>query len=209
ISGVLTPGGVGTILLPETTGTADAWAVGGGVKFNVPMLGAKDYVIVQAAYSEGVLSYVGQGINGGFNLNGDNNALEHYIGPAFDAVVLPGGSFDKTKAWSVTGGFEHWWAPKWRSSLYGAYGKLEYSDAASAVLQPLFAGTAVGSSASWSYSQIGSRTVFTPVENLDLSVEVMYNNLQGAFATAPGSANTYGDKDWVSGIFRVQRNFYP
>jgi hypothetical protein len=34
----------------------------------------------------------------------------------------------------------------------------------------------------------------------------MYNRLDGAWAT--GTAQ-FGDKDWVSGIFRVQRNFYP
>ncbi len=31
--------------------------------------------------------------------------------------------------------------------------------------------------------QIGSRTVWTPVKNLDLSVEVMYNNLNTAYDT--------------------------
>ena len=57
--------------------------------------------------------------------------------------------------------------------------------------------------------QIGSRTVWTPVPNLDLSVEVMYQSLQTAFGGLSGSATTYGtfeDKDWVSGMFRVQRN---
>jgi hypothetical protein len=63
-----------------------------------------------------------------------------------------------------------------------------------------------GSSANWSYWQVGSRTVWTPVTNLDLSVEVMYNKLNTAFAT--GTA-VYADKSWYSGIFRVQRNFYP
>jgi len=37
----------------------------------------------------------------------------------------------------------------------------------------------------------------------------MYNHLDGAYRDgAPGTA-TFGNKDWVSGIFRVQRNFYP
>jgi hypothetical protein len=34
----------------------------------------------------------------------------------------------------------------------------------------------------------------------------MYNSLDGAWTSG---TTTYGDKDWVSGIFRVQRNFYP
>ena len=63
--------------------------------------------------------------------------------------------------------------------------------------------------------QIGSRTVWSPVKNLDMSVEVMYNSVNTAYAgaaTGPGGAfgfDQYEDKDWWSGIFRVQRNFYP
>ncbi len=78
--------------------------------------------------------YVGLGVNGGFNLT-NNDATSHAIGPAFDAVLTAGNSLDKTKAWSVTGGFEHFWSPQWKTSLYGAYGKMTYSDAASAVLR--------------------------------------------------------------------------
>ena len=95
--------------------------------------------------------------------------------------MTAGNNLDKTKAWSVTGGFEHFWSPQWKTSLYGAYGKLTYSDAASAVLRP--AAALLGSSANWNYTQVGSRTVWTPVANLDLSLEVMYNHLDTAFAS--------------------------
>ncbi len=176
-----------------------AWAIGAGLKFNVPMLGHGDYVIVQGNYSVGVLSYVGQGINGGFNLN-NNDGTFHSVAQAYDAVFVNGG-LDRTSAWSVTGGFEHFWAPQWKTSLYGAYGQLNYSDAASTVL----AGGVTGVSADWNYGQIGSRTTWTPVSNLDLSLEVMYNRLNTAFGNVAG----FEDKDWFSGIFRVQRNFYP
>jgi hypothetical protein len=88
--------------------------------------------------------------------------------------------------------------------LYGAYGKLEYSAAASAVLVQNQTGAAAGSSANWSFWQVGSRTVWTPVTNLDLSIDVMFNNLDTAFTGA-----TVGDNSWWSGMFRVQRNFYP
>ena len=91
------------------------------------------------------------------------------------------GGLDLTTAWSVTAGYEHFWVAQWKTSLYGAYGELHYSDAASAVLLP--AGALLGSSANWNYAQIGSRTVWTPVANLDLSLEVMYNHLNTAFAT--------------------------
>ena len=185
----------------EATGTG--WAFGGGLKLNAPMIGHGDYVQAQVSVSEGATMYSASGANGGFNLT-DNNGLTFLQGPSTDAVVTPGNNLDKTKAWSVTGGFEHFWSPQWKSSLYGAYGKMTYSDAASAVLRPATA--LLGSSASWNYTQVGSRTVWTPVANLDLSLEVMYNHLDTAFASG---TSAFENKDWMSGIFRVQRNFYP
>ena len=178
------------------------WAFGAGLKLNAPMLGKGDYAIAQFTVSEGATLYSGSGMGNGFALTSNNGATLHQ-GIASDAVIT-GNGLDKTKAWSITGGFEHHWNTQWKSSLYGAYGKLEYSDAASAVIRPATA--AVGSSANWSYWQVGSRTVWTPVTNLDLSVDVMYNHLDTAWATGTG---TYDDKNWVSGMFRVQRNFYP
>ena len=184
------------------TNRDSAWAGGAGVKVNLPMIGHGDYAIVQANYSDGVLSYAGQGINGGFNVT-NVDATVHSIGPAVDAVLV-GTSLDKTKAWSVTGGVEHFWNGKWKSSLFGAYGEVRYSDNASAVLA---GGVAPFPSANWAFGQIGSRTVWTPVPNLDVSLEVMYNSLKTAQSFNP--ALPVEDKNWVSGIFRVQRNFYP
>ena len=187
----------------QTDSDATGWAFGAGAKFNVPMLGKGDYVQAQFTYSKGALLYSGSGINGGFSAtNSDGTVL--YNGPAYDAVLTGANTLDLTTSWSVTGGYEHFWNTQWKTSLYGAYGEVSYSDAASAVVRPANAGA--GTSANWNYWQIGSRTVWNPVANLDLSVEVMYNNLNGAFESAGG---VYDDKSWVSGIFRVQRNFYP
>ena len=77
---------------------------------------------------------------------------------------------------------------------------MKYSDAANLIV----GGTAT-SSANWNYWQVGSRTVWTPVTNLDLSVEVMYQKMDNDLTNTA----TVGSNDWWSGIFRVQRNFYP
>ena len=187
----------------QTTATASGWAFGAGAKANLPMLGKGDYVQAQFTYSKGALLYSGSGMNGGFaNTNSDATTL--YSGPAFDAVVTGTSSLDLTTSWSITGGYEHFWNTQWKTSLYGAYGQVRYSDAATAVIRPATA--AAGTSANWDYWQVGSRTTWTPVTNLDLSLEAMYNKLDGAWKSAGG---VYDDKGWVSGIFRVQRNFYP
>ena len=187
----------------QTSADASGYAFGAGLKFNVPMLGKGDYVLGQFTYSKGANQYAGSNMNGGFaDSNSDGTVL--YVGPSFDAVVTGTGSLDLTTAWSITAGYEHFWNSQWKTSLYGAYGEVSYSDAASAVIRP---GTAAaGTSANWNYAQIGSRTTWTPVANLDLSLEVMYNRLDGAFESAGG---VFDDHSWVSGIFRVQRNSYP
>jgi hypothetical protein len=184
------------------TANAYGYGLGAGLKVNLPMLGKGDYIITQVNYGKGAMSYPAGGNGTGFILSSNNGAVNH-LAPTYDAVFVNGG-LDLAKAWSITGGFEHYWVPTLKTSLYGAYGKETYSAAASAVLAP--ANALAGSSANWAYTQIGSRTVWTPVTNLDLSVEVMYNKLNTAFAT--GTA-VYADKSWYSGIFRVQRNFYP
>ncbi|HEY6025995.1 MAG TPA: porin, partial [Pseudolabrys sp.] len=155
-------------------------------------------------YGEGATDYVGSGLPAVQTVTSGTfpGITNSSVGVANDATAVgvtatDPGSLDLTKGWSFTGGYEHFWNPQWKTSLYGAYGKLEYSDEASTVL-----GGTTG--ANWSYYQIGSRTTWTPVQNLDLSLEVMYNNMSTSFSNLG-----FVDRDWVSGIFRVQRNFYP
>ena len=177
------------------------YAFGVGAKINLPMLGKGDYIQGQFTWGKGAIDYVGSGLGQAQTVvQGGNTSF----GPAWDSVGTAVGSADLTEGWSITGGYEHNWVPGWKTSLYGSYGKLEYSAAASATLQAVNAGTTVGSSANWSYWQVGSRTVWTPVTNLDLSVEVMYQNQNTAF-----TGTAIGDNSWWSGMFRAQRNFYP
>jgi hypothetical protein len=209
----------------QATSSATGWAVGGGVKFLTPFTGANDYFIAQVEYGEGAMNYIAsnsaaggaaaESLRSGFPIV--TNAA---VGAIFDGVVAGplgagGTGVDLTTGWSITAGYEHWWVPTWKTSLYGAYGEMKYSQNASFVIgvaNGLSAATAAGASANWSYWQIGSKTVWTPVPNLDLSVEVMYNKLEGGFGglATPGATPTiFGNKDFVAGQLRAQRNFYP
>jgi hypothetical protein len=212
-------GAVGAL---QTTSSATGWAVGGGFKFFLPMIGKNDYVIAQVAYGEGATNYIGSNfgvggaalaLSGGFPTVTNTALGLVFDGVAFGAAGAGTTGVDLTTGWSVTAGFEHWWVPNWKTSLYGAYGQLEYGQDAStglALAQGIAAVPASTASANWSYWQIGSRTVWTPVPNLDLSVEVMYNKLEGGFNGLTGTGGViFGDKDFVSGIVRAQRNFYP
>jgi Porin subfamily len=177
------------------------YALGAGLKVNLPMIGKGDYIQGQFTYGKGAIDYVGSGLAQTQTVKQSGTTA---YGPGWDAVVTGAGAADLTTGWSVTGGFEHFWVPAWKTSLFGSYGKLEYSTAASAAILAGVTGTTAGSSANWSFWQVGTRTTWTPVANLDLSVEVMYQNQDTAFAGA-----AVGDLDWWSGMFRAQRNFYP
>ncbi|HET7848844.1 MAG TPA: porin, partial [Pseudolabrys sp.] len=69
----------------------------------------------------------------------------------------------------------------------------------------------------WSLWQVGSRTIWNPVENLDVGLEVMYSHVRTAFSGGVTNAAigahpagaTIDDNNVWSGIFRVQRNFWP
>jgi hypothetical protein len=68
---------------------------------------------------------------------------------------------------------------------------------------------------------VGSRTVWNPVKNLDIGVEVMYTKIhqnmdpsQVLFNFGGGGNRAAGlyapsDEGVVSGMLRVQRNFWP
>ena len=192
---------------------ATGWAVGAGIKINAPMLGKGDYFIAQAGYTEGAINYIMSGNTGKGGANyyfiGDTNSAG--FGSVYDAVnTLIAGVTDLhlTTGWSVTGGYEHRWNPNWKTSIYGAYGKIEYNSVATPFVAALAAAPCFSTDcADWSHWQVGTRTVWTPVENFDLSVDVMYNELNSAYKNPLVPA--IQDQSWWSGMFRVQRNFFP
>jgi len=184
-----------------TNGNKVGWAVGGGVHLNLPWAKG-DTFTVQAAYAKGALDYILAGIQTGgtfVSQNGTNFAFWNQ----FDAVVNTGGGLELTSGWSVYAGAKHNWSPMWNTSIYGGYAAVTFNSTAAAVLNG-----GAGGNPDWNVAQVGSRTVWTPVRNLALSVDVMYNHVGSA--QAQGGANVTGsDVGWFQGMFRVQRNFWP
>jgi hypothetical protein len=165
------------------------WAVGGGLKLNLPWAKG-DTVTAQVAYAEGAMKYLGSGLSN-FLIGSDGTFA---YGPGVDAV-WNGTDLDLSTGWSVVAGADHHWNAQWKTSLYGGYGDFSMSD------DPLLP----NNFGDWKFWQVGSRTVWTPVQNLDLSVDVLYNHIDTAFGDNPA----FEDKGWWQGMFRVQRNFWP
>jgi hypothetical protein len=182
-----------------TYGEDVGWAVGGGLKLNLPWAKG-DVIHMQAAYAKGALDYVLAGVPGAFIVSNDGTSIGY--GTTYDAVGT-GTDLELTEGWSVGAAFQHSWNSMWKTSLYGGYGQVDYGAAATAVVN----GGGTGDP-DWSFAQIGSRTMWTPVQNLQLSVDVIYNHVGSG--SAQGGATVVGsDVGWVAGIFRAQRNFWP
>ncbi|WP_170181698.1 porin [Phreatobacter stygius] len=197
----------------NAAGDKFGWAVGAGLRLNLDMLARGDVLWLQAVYADGALDYAfgtaNQGgdrgtISGAGNLAGVN-ALNSNLRDAVVANNLGGvpvvgnASIQTTKAWSVAAGFRHFWTPALRSSIFGAYSDIN---------QPA-AGVGLSDIKYWN---VGVNTIWSPVRNLDLGLEVVYHNINartqagGVPAITGGGVARGQEGAWV-GTFRVQRNF--
>ena len=43
-------------------------------------------------------------------------------------------TFNLTTAWNVNASYEHFWSPRWRTSIHGGYAEVKYGDQANAIL---------------------------------------------------------------------------
>jgi Porin subfamily len=210
------------LTIPSTTaGDKLGWALGGGVRLNLDMLARGDVLWLQAVYADGALDYAfgtaAQGgdrstISGAGNLSGVNALNTQLrdaavIGTGVNGALLAteGGSIRTVKAWSIAAGFRHFWTPALRSSLFGSYSNID----------------APQLSTLWDvkYWTVGVNTIWSPVRNLDLGLEVVYHNINARTNTVtaglpsgsapfitPTGTQRGQEGAWV-GTFRVQRNF--
>jgi hypothetical protein len=154
--------------------------------------------------------------NGGVNL-WNANRTGAAIGWNPEAVFLTGGGLHLTNSWGVTAGINHFWIPTVQTSLHGGYlNVLPSTDICASFPGTTSAGiVAAGCKPRWDMWYIGSRTIWNPVPNLDLGLEVMYTRVDTSFAggvaPATGSmpATVIAGNDVFGAIFRVQRNFWP
>ncbi|MGE3146853.1 MAG: porin, partial [Pseudorhodoplanes sp.] len=206
------------------------WAANAGLTLKMPW-DPKDTLSMQGTYCDGATRYC---MNNNANLNPNSGLVSNLVNTSTvatawsdDAYYVNGGGLEKSKMWSVVAAFEHYWTPSLRQSVYGGYNSYE-TDSASVDAQMCGGGSGC---MDWSAWQIGSRLLWNPVANLDIGLDVMYTNIDGtscarsagaagggvaapSCATAnPGapisSALNLGDAHVWSGIFRVQRNFWP
>ncbi|MDE2017740.1 MAG: porin, partial [Hyphomicrobiales bacterium] len=153
----VTEGATGTGANYSHTG----FAVQGGVKFNVPSMGAGDAFWLQAAYANGALSYIGVGSGPQDILgNGFNHTDGDLVTEGAGAVVqIPTG-------FSVLGAFEHHFGPTFWLAPYIGYLNVSYSNHYASSLQT-----------NWNQIIAGVDTHWDPVTNLDFNLLLRYSDL--------------------------------
>jgi Porin subfamily len=198
-----------------------------------------DILAIQGVYTEGAVGYA-TGAWGGSAIFGSGNKVG--LGYIVDGVFDYGSSIKLTHMWSVNGAYEHNWNPQWKTSLYtGAMG-IDFADGKSLICPagnvasgtPVgFSGTSSGSAFTGgvsncnpnsSWTQLGTRTMWTPHPDIDFSLDFNWTHLNTAFAgTAnlnaaggqfqpasigrPAGTYTISNQDVLSVVFAVRRGF--
>ncbi len=222
----------------------DEWgfAIMGGLVFNLPFAKG-DRLWLEATYSEGAPSYNGLALNGLYSFHNRRDGGFMAAGHALDGIfgtdprtgIRTG--IQLTEVFSIGAAIEHYWTPALRTSLFGSWNSIEYNDTASAmyctagangpVTGTLVAGAGGGAGTiancnpDYKVWAIGTRTIWNPVRNLDVGLELMYTKIDsdmgaGVFWKNAGSAQglaavplAASDEGHFSGVIRLQRNFWP
>jgi len=231
-------GGVGGSLTGSDAcghpGDKFGWA--GSAGFTLTNLwGGQDSMGAQGTYSVGAAGYATKAFGNHAMFGSGNNVG---LGWVAEGVFANGTQIELTTVWSMYGFYEHYWTPKFRSSLYGGIVGVEYSSTAKSMIcanpaAPLgfsnntpggavtnngafINGTVSNCNPDLSWSQLGSRTMWNPVPNLDVGVDFNWVHLDTAFAgianlTAsggrPAAVYTISNQDVFAAYFRIQRNF--
>jgi hypothetical protein len=195
---------------PATGTDKTGFAAMVGAIINVPGMPGDSFG-AQFAYAKGATGYINGNTNtfAGSSLYTVTQGARDSFGFVTDGVVLATGGIDLTTSWGFEVGYQHAWTNTLRTSIAGGYTSFEYSTAASAVLCGAGAFCSNANSSVWN---VGSRTLWTPVQNFSLGVDILYTHIKSATVVAGGAGprgNAVTNADIWTGMVRVTRDFWP
>lgn len=220
-----TIGGSPAVVGRRAAGDEIGFAVAGYLGVNLPMIAAGDAAWLAATYADGAVQYVSggnvfgsTGANSGFVGNGPGfQSAGNNIGlPVTDGFINARGNIETTEAFSVAGGFRHFWVPSvLRSNVFGSYLNFDFGNAASARRAAPLARSFAGY-VDFDEFKVGGNLIWSPVSGLDIGVEVLYTNVQsdrpiivgrGVVGATPARVRISSEEDTLEGRLRVQRDF--
>jgi hypothetical protein len=148
------------------------WAIDGGVKVNLPSIGAGDNIQVQGSWSENAIWYSGvlDSMNGELGQQVNGNGLE---APYADAYSNGLGTWATPTAWSIEAIGEFHFSPTFFIGPEIAYGQVNWSNNGFGVI-----------SSSISAWQGGAVFHWDPVQHLDFALELLYQDTHQSVPTA-------------------------
>lgn len=222
--------------LEPTGGPGNEWgfAVGAGLKLLAPMIGPGDYFQAQVTYTEGATRYLTQTQSfNAYNSHGNQAAYGVLSDSVYGGFGATATSQQLTTAWGVSAAYDHFWSPRWQTSVYGGYEEFSYNDRANAILctaagdgnfaPGTLAVANAGCNNNWSSAYVGTRTQWNVTKGFYMGLDVLYRQLNSASsstgfvfaanrppATASGAVpQAISNEDSWAVRFRVHRDFLP
>ena len=180
------------------TNSVIGYAVQGGLKVNAPFIAPGDAFYLQGAYAEGAQLYTGYCAYTGCAAQTAGTLQGQKFAQYFnDATVNPfTGQLETSQSFTVSAAYLHYWAPEWRSAIFGSYGEQNFNAGArqaqgllsqftSGVNGNAFGTNGVGAPGTRFYqlSQalrdtyqfvVGANVIWSPVKDLDIGLEGFY-----------------------------------
>ena len=188
------------------------WAAQIGGMLNLPW---GDTIGASFAGTQGAIGYVTKA--GSWQILNGSSAGVGWVADGIYDNFLPGQTnlpIQLTNAWSVNAGYEHFWSPRWRTSVYGGYTRVWYDQTTKdiaaehlptpdaggracvepvegAIWPPVAVGTGANNSCSpnFSFYQIGTRTQWNVSKDFYMGVDVAYTHLNTAYKGITTNAN--------------------
>jgi len=185
----------------NTTFQRLGYAIGAGVRLNLDQFAKGDVFWLQGTVSNGAVNYAFQqtdsdGLAQTRNALAVGLATANYADAAYAPADPSGSGLANTTAWSIWGGFRHFFTPATRAALWGGYVNV---DAAG--------GNTLRDFDFW---VLGANVLYSPVRDLDLGLEVGYRSVATRTSLGAAIADTATTKatdgNWFATV-RIQRNF--
>ncbi|WP_038937161.1 porin [Bradyrhizobium japonicum] len=218
----------------EVTGwPSDKWGWAGQLAVSIKNLptGAGDSINLTGVYANGATRYVFNDYMattfaryGGTNLTGAYQSVG-LVGLS-DSVFVAGAGQELTTAYGFSGGFNHNWDPHWASSVFGGVGAVRYNGTAKGYICGAFVANLAlssglaGCNPDFNYASVGTKTTWTPVNNLTFAAGVVYNMLDQKYAggstvalplqsgiAKPAGTYELKDQSNLTVLLQVQRNW--
>ena len=150
---------------------ANVWALGAGVKVNLPALAAGDALYLNGAYANGMTEYTTNW--GSFKSSDTKLNVGGYVVNQPSWVVAQdaagNNNIETVKSWDVAAVYTHYWAPQWRNSFLATVGKVEGTTTSKALAWGN-AG-AFGDAKVWN---VGTQLAFLPTKDFEIGVDMLY-----------------------------------